>query len=83
MINLISMAEEQTKLLYEMHGTLRALDERTQHILAQATKTNGRVSRNEDEIEVLKQDKASAKGWAAGISMAIGTVWGAIIFIFK
>lgn len=77
------MPDDNTKILYEMHGTLRALDERTQHILQQATKTNGRVGKNEDEIELLKQDKASAKGWAAGISLAIGAVWSAVTFILR
>lgn len=82
-VTTLDMAEEQTKLLYEIHSKVLVLDERSQHILTQSTKTNGRVNKLEEDLNTLKQDKASAKGWAAGISVAIGTAWTAINFIFK
>ena len=77
------MAEEQTKLLYEIHSKVLVLDERSQHILTQATKTNGRVNKLEEDVNTLQQDKASAKGWATGISVAIGAMWSAVNFLVK
>jgi len=49
------MAEhsELNTLIREMHGTVRVLDERSQAILKQAEKTNGRVTKLEDSHEEL------------------------------
>jgi len=46
---------ELNKLIREMHGTVRVLDERTQSILRQAEKTNGRVTKLEDSHDVISK----------------------------
>lgn len=46
-------SNELQTLIREMHGTVRVLDERTQSILKQAEKTNGRVTKLEDGHDVI------------------------------
>lgn len=75
--------DEQTKLLYEIHGKMLVLDERTQVILKQAEKTNGRVNMLEAVQDKHGKDIAGAKGWAIGASGVIGAVWAGVTFILK
>lgn len=62
MINMATDQEFQS-LLREIHGTVRVLDERTQTILKQAEKTNGRVTRLEDGHDAIakKQENLAVK----------------------
>jgi hypothetical protein len=57
-------------LIRDMHSTLRVMDERTQTILKQAEKTNGRVNKLEDEVDAVKnvQSTLAAK---VGIGVTI------------
>jgi len=53
----MSEDREFQTLLREIHGTMRVLDERTQSILKQAEKTNGRVTRLEDGHDILTKNQ--------------------------
>lgn len=44
------MEQDLHTLIRDIHGTMRVLDERTQSILKQAEKTNGRVNKLEDRV---------------------------------
>lgn len=75
--------DETTKLLYEIHGKMQVLDERTQVILKQAEKTNGRVTFIEAVQDKHGKEIASARGWAIGASGVIGAVWAGLTFYLK
>lgn len=61
-------SNETQRLIREMHGTIRVLDERSQTILKQAEKTNGRVTVLEsrtDEVEKKQEGLAIKVGIGA------------------
>jgi len=51
----MSEDRELQTLIREIHGTMRVLDERTQSMLKQVEKTNGRVTRLEDNVDVINK----------------------------
>ncbi len=66
---------ELQNLIREIHGTMRVLDERTQSILRQAEKTNGRVTKLEDKTDAVEKEQ---EGLAVKVG-AIATIAGTII----
>lgn len=75
--------QEYQSLLREIHGTVRVLDERTQTILKQAEKTNGRVTKLEDGHDIIakKQENLAVKvGAIVTISATVLTTFIARIF---
>lgn len=63
----MSEDRELQTLIREIHGTMRVLDERTQSMLKQVEKTNGRVTKLEDRTDVL--DKAQE-----GLALKVGGI---------
>lgn len=58
-------------LIREMHGTVRVLDERSQAILRQAEKTNGRVTKLEelhDDLAKVQENLATKVGIGATLA---------------
>lgn len=63
--------EPHTDIYYklgEIHGGIKRLDEKTENILAQTTKTNGRVTVVEKEIADIKLKIAY---WSGGFAVAL------------
>ena len=48
------MEQDLHTLIRDIHGTMRVLDERTQSILKQAERTNGRVNKLEDKVGAVE-----------------------------
>lgn len=49
-----TMHDDTQRLLLEVHSTMKVLDERSQSILRQVEKTNGRVTILEGDVEKVK-----------------------------
>lgn len=78
------MEQDFYKHLYEIKEMMARVDERTQNILIQATKTNGRVSKAEDNIDKLQAQHAAINTRVTIISAGIGMAVAAIInMVFK
>ncbi len=58
---------ELQTLIREIHGTMRVLDERTQSMLKQVEKTNGRVTKLEDNVDVINKVQE-------GLAVKVGAV---------
>ena len=52
-------------------------------IEAQAIKTNGRVTKNEDNITLLKEDASRAKTIFSTLSAVLMIVWSLVTFVFR
>ena len=74
----MSEDRELQTLIREIHGTMRVLDERTQSMLKQVEKTNGRVNRLEEGYDVLSKVQ---EGLAVKVG-AIVTIAATIITTF-
>lgn len=68
------MESELHKHIFEMKELLARVDERTQHILSQAQKTNGRVTTLETEMDGVrtKQENLAVKVTAGASVFAVG-----------
>ena len=75
--------ELQNNLLARLDERQKAMDGKIDAILIQTTKTNGRLSKAEDDIHSLNLWKAKLKGSYTAI-VIIGGILGAIIgWLFK
>lgn len=68
------MESELHRHIFEMKELLARVDERTQHILSQAQKTNGRVTTLETEMDGVrtKQENLAVKVTTGASVFAIG-----------
>ena len=73
------MAEENEDMrdrLIDMHNTML-------RILEEQKKTNGRVTKNADDISLLKTEHSRWKAIFATVSVIFGGAWSAVTFVFK
>lgn len=77
------MSDESLKLLYEIHSKVNVLEERSGNILSQVQKTNGRVTKSENDIDTLRAEQNRFKTIVATVGSLVGLVWTGVTFLFK
>ncbi len=77
------MEHDDSQLLARLDERYKAISERLDQILIQTTKTNGRVTAVEGEIQEIKQWREVLKGQWKLLVTAAGMSWAVIAFIIN
>jgi hypothetical protein len=77
------MDELQNNLLARLDERQKAMDGKIDAILIQTTKTNGRLSKAEEDIQNINLWKAKLKGYYSGILIIVAALGVIIGWFFK